>query len=181
MKEEVLQTTSNNNILHSLNIINQDEFDVAWKAGYNFTHFEHVQVGIQPLHKKGQDVASFSCIFDRQWRAFPKTLISGCQGTLAYGPASWSCVPDFSIPLSDPNAINSLMLRLQTHGYDDFDDDSKNIAIWRSSVVKFYKKTAPSVVKSASSQSEVTIITHDYGMNLITLQMIPKAALKPPT
>jgi len=140
VKEEVLQTTSNNNILHSLNIINQAEFDVARKAGYNFAHFGHVQAGIQPLHRKGQDVAFFSCIFDRRWRAFPKALIGGCQGTLAYGPASWSCVPDFSISLSDPNAINSLMLGLQTHGYDDFDDDSKNIAIWWSSVVKFYKK-----------------------------------------
>ena len=74
------------------------------------------------------------------------------------------------------------MLGLQTHGYDDFDDDSKNIAIWWSSVIKFYKKTTPSMVKSVSSQSEfTTLITHDYGMNFIAPQMIPRSALKPPT
>ena len=88
VKEEIIQTTSNNNILHSLNIINQPEFDAARKAGYNFAHFGQVQSGIQPMHRKGQDVALFSCVFYRRWRTFPKSLIGGCQGTLAYGPAS---------------------------------------------------------------------------------------------
>ena len=42
VKEEVLQTTSNNNILHYLKIINQAEFDATRKVGYNFSHKEKV-------------------------------------------------------------------------------------------------------------------------------------------
>jgi len=112
-----------------MNILKQSEFTAALKASLNFAHFGHIQIGIQPLHRKGQDVVVFSCVFDRQWKTFHKALIGGCQGTLAYGPISWSCVPDFSISLDDPNAINALMLGIQTHGCDDFEDNSNNFAI----------------------------------------------------
>lgn len=97
-----------------MNILKQFEFEAALKVDLNFAHFGHVQIGIQPLHRKGQDVAVFFCVFDRRRKAFHKALIGGCQGTLAYGPISWSCAPDFSIALDDPNAINALMLDIQT-------------------------------------------------------------------
>ena len=38
------------------------------------------------------------------------------------------------------------------------------------------------MIKSVSSQSEfTTLITHDYGMNIIAPQMIPRSELKPPS
>ena len=128
-KEEILQTSSNNRLLQTMNILKKSEFTAALKAGLNFAHFGHIQIGIQPLHRKGQDVVVFSCVFDCRWKTFHKALIGGYQGTLVYVPISWSCVPNFSISLDDPNAINALMLGIQTHGYDDFEDNSNNVAI----------------------------------------------------
>lgn len=82
VKEEVLQTTSNNSILHSLNIINLLEIDASRKAGYNFSHFSHVQIVIQPLHRKGQDVAFFLVFLIEDGQLFLRPSLVDVKGLL---------------------------------------------------------------------------------------------------
>ena len=182
IQEISLKARVSTNTLYTMPLLVKKIIEKAKKSGYSYVHFGFCNIGFQQLHRKGQNVHIFSFVLDKRWATFLKALIGGVQATLAYGPVSWDLTPDFSVALDDSGLLDSLVLGIQTAGYEDFRTDSKNLGIYWSTCIKFYKTQVPASLNGKNEFSDTTtlITWSDDNTKEMAPTMIRRGDLQPP-
>lgn len=79
-----------------------------------------VRVGLNVLHRKGQQAFVFSSLLDNRWSTFTQALIGEIETSISDGPIQYDVFPDFSVALDDPNILKCLTIGIQTKGYENF-------------------------------------------------------------
>ena len=78
----------------------------------------------------------------------------------SYEQISYDIALDFLVALDDHIILDSLCLGLQTHDYEYFDSDYKNIAIHWSVYIRLFNTAVPGCLKSVSEGSEFRTLLH---------------------
>lgn len=177
IREKSLTCAANCDSMMHLPLLTKDEIDKASKK-YKYMHLGAVRVGINPLHRTGQNTWVFTALFDKRWTKFDLALLGGIQAPLNTGPVTYTAHPNFAVSLTDKNILDVLTLGVQTKGYEHFKSASENIAIFYSICLRFTNTMVPAV-KNADKNT-VTMLSYDESCRPTAPQQIPKLALKPP-
>lgn len=182
ISEHVLTTSLTVNKMKPLQILSESSIRKAREKGYKFAHLGLVKIGLNALHRQGVKTYAFCCLLDQRWKSFPLALIGGVQCPLSEGPVEFDVYPNFSISLEDPHALKSLTLGIQTRGYELFETKSKNMSVFYSVCVRWYKTTIPAVLHQDSGKAGyVTMVQYDSNSTPMRPKRISRGDLKPPT
>ena len=130
IKEKSFECNANLNRMMNIPLLSRQDIDNAIKKGYQYMHLGCVKIGINPLHRSGQDVYAFSALFDNRWTSFSKALLGGVEAPLHAGPIVYDARPNFAVSLNDPHILDVLQLGIQTSGYEQSErihEDDKSI------------------------------------------------------
>jgi len=178
IKEKAIQCRATQNQMMNLELIDRKDVDDAIKKGYSYMHIGCIKIGINPLHRAGQNVYCYSAVLDKRWFDFTQALLGGAEAPLNAGPVVYDIRPNYAVSLHDPNIMSVLTLGTQTLGYERFMGNSLNIGIHYSTCVRF-TNTQVQAVKNADKNT-VTIMSYDEGLQPSIPQQIPKSRLRPP-
>ena len=87
-----------------------------------------VQVTIKPLTRKGISAFVLMCLRDARFKNFKDSILGMITASLYDGPIYFSCYPDFTLALDDPNIIKALTLNIASSGYH-MEEGSKLFAL----------------------------------------------------
>jgi len=178
IRERALTTKANLNTMMKVPLLNIEDIEQAKKQKYKYMHLGAVKIGINPLHRSGQNTYVFSALLDQRWTKFTEALLGGVQAPLNAGPVSFTAFPNFACSLSDPHVLDVLTLGIQTAGYETFKSAAHNLAIFFSICVRFTNTLVPAVIHA--DRNTVTMLNYDEGMQPMVPHQIPRAQLKPP-
>ena len=168
--------------MFQISLLDNSAIQSAKKKGFNFAHISMVRIGINPLHRAGLETFAFSALFDQRFGRFSRALIEGIEAPLSNGPIQYDVAPNFSISITGENIMKSLVLGIQTQGYDDFLSNSENLAIFSCVCVRFYNTTIPVVLHAPTKESQVvTLMQYDSSCNPMAPQQIDQRTLCPPS
>ncbi|PIN03265.1 hypothetical protein CDL12_24212 [Handroanthus impetiginosus] len=77
---------------------------------YKYLHLRIIQVGLKPLTKLG--------VRDRRHNQFEDSLLGIVESSLCDEPIYFKCFPNFTVSLTDPNILQSLVLNIKIEGFD---------------------------------------------------------------
>jgi len=169
---------ANLNTMMQIPLLTRQDIEKAKQKKYKYMHLGSVRIGINPLHRSGQDVYVFSALFDQRWTKFHKALLGGIQAPLNAGPVTYTAFPNFSVSLSDQHVLDALTLGIQTKGYEDFKSAAHNIAVFYSTCVRFTNTEVPAVLNS--DKITVTMLSYDDCAQPTVPHQIPRSQLHPP-
>ena len=87
-----------------------------------------VQVAIKPLTRKGINASVLMCLRDARFKNFKDSILGMITASLYDGPVYFSCCPDLTLALDDPNIIKALTLNIASSGYH-MEEGSKLFAL----------------------------------------------------
>ena len=112
--EKTLSIRTAQEIIHLLSQEDLKEILTEFK----YLHLGFVQVAVKPLTRKGLNTFILGCLKDCKNLNFADSLLGLIKASLAEGPVFFNVEPNFSVSLIDQNIIDSLVLNLQTSGFD---------------------------------------------------------------
>lgn len=98
------------------------------EKGYRYIHFGMVQVAVKPLVHLGVDAPIYLALRDKRLKRYKTSLIAMIQTNVCNGPIYFNCSPNFSIDLTDPLILDTLVLDIHLKG-DEFHALCKNFAV----------------------------------------------------
>ena len=84
---------------------------------FSYLHIGMVQVAIKPLTRKGINASVLMCLRDARFKNFKDSILGMITASLYDGPVYFSCYPDLTLALDDPNIIKALILNIASSGY----------------------------------------------------------------
>ncbi|PIN20109.1 hypothetical protein CDL12_07206 [Handroanthus impetiginosus] len=77
-----------------------------------------IQIGLKPLTRPGLNTSALILVRDKRHNQFEDSLLGIVEPTLCDGPVYFKCFPNFTVSLTDPNIMQSLILNIKTEGFD---------------------------------------------------------------
>ncbi|KAF2286755.1 hypothetical protein GH714_027433 [Hevea brasiliensis] len=90
-----------------------------------------IQVALKPATRLGLSTSALVCVRDKRHKDFNDSLLGIIESSLCDGPIYFSCYPNFTISIKDPNIMQALSLDIQTHGYNMLPGSENIILIYR--------------------------------------------------
>src|SRR3954469_6089066 len=118
-----------------------------------------VQVAIKPLVHTGVDIPVFVALRDKRLKSYKASILSLIQTNVCNGPVYFNCVPHFSVSLTDPLFLSSLMLDIHLQG-DEFEKFTEQVAV----IYRIYFKLLNShltpnfKLKGSKTQEEIVLL-----------------------
>lgn len=178
VSEAILRTDLTVNKMLPVSVLKEEAIKKALSKGFKYAHLGMVRIGLNPLHRQGIKTFAFCCLLDQRWRDFGSAIIGGIQAPLSEGPISFDVYPNFSIALEDPHAIKSLVLGIQTAGYQNFEKKAKNLSISYRVCVRYYNTSVPAVLHT--DDRFVSMVEYDSLCKPVKPKRINKETLRPP-
>ncbi|KAJ9177061.1 hypothetical protein P3X46_012314 [Hevea brasiliensis] len=98
---------------------------------YQFLHIGMIQVALKPATRLGLNTSALVCVRDKRHKDFNDSLLGIIESSLCDGPIYFSCYPNFTISIEDPNIMQALSLDIQTQGYNMLPGSKNIILIYR--------------------------------------------------
>ena len=95
---------------------------------FSYLHIRMVQVAIKPLTRKGIKASVLMCLCDARFKNFKDSILGMITASLYDGLVYFSCYPDLTLALNDPNIIKALTLNIASSGYH-MEEGSKPFAL----------------------------------------------------
>ncbi|PIN17194.1 hypothetical protein CDL12_10144 [Handroanthus impetiginosus] len=118
------------------------------KQKYKYLHIGMIQIGLKPLTRIGLNTSALILVRDRRHNQFEDSLLGIVESTLCDGHVYFKCFPNFTVSLTDPNIMQSLMLNIKTEGFDML-KGTPNVAL----VYRLYYKVMNKVVPKTKISS----------------------------
>ena len=93
-----------------------------------YLHIGTVQVAIKPLTQKGINAYVLMCLRDVRFKNFKDSILGMIIASLYDGSVYFSCNPDLTLALDDPNIIKALTLNIASSGY--YMEEGSNLLLW---------------------------------------------------
>ena len=133
---------------------------------FSYLHIGMVQVAIKPLTRKGINASVLMCLRDARFKVFKDSILGMITASLYDGPVYFSCYPDLTLALDDPNIIKALTLNIASLGFTPEEAPS---CITKGIYIYIYIYTH----QGCESQTEL------HGLTLLTENHSPKQFFKP--
>ena len=95
---------------------------------FSYLHIGMDQVAIKPLTRKGINAFVLMCLHDARFKNFKDSILGMITASLYDGPVYFSCCPDLTLAVDDPNIIKALTLNIASSGYHK-EEGSKPFAL----------------------------------------------------
>ena len=91
-------------------------------------HIGLVQVTVKPLFRLGIDAPILLVLRYARHTNFQNSILAMAETNISNGPIYFNCYPNFSVGLSDPNILDTLVLTIKTKNLE-FTIDPKAVAV----------------------------------------------------
>ena len=95
---------------------------------FSYLHIGLVQVLVKPLTRKGINASVLMCLQDARFKNFKDSILGTIIASLYDGPVYFTCYPDITLTLNDPNIVKALTLNIASSGYH-IEEGSKPFAL----------------------------------------------------
>ncbi|PIA24762.1 hypothetical protein AQUCO_35200002v1 [Aquilegia coerulea] len=149
------------------------ELDVIrYRQNYHYIHIGLIQIAVKPLHLKGIDCCFLLALRDARCTNYQKSLMGIMESTTSNGPVYCNIYPNLELSLSDDNIMQSVMMDLDTKGYE-FISGSEILNIAYRIQFKVMNTLSPNA-KLISNKGNTTIIETNLGKsNMACNKIIP--------
>ncbi|KAI5676513.1 hypothetical protein M9H77_07463 [Catharanthus roseus] len=89
-----------------------------FEKGFRYIHYGLIQVAVKPLVHIGVDAPVYLALRDKRLKRYKPSLLAMIQTNICNGPIYFNCAPNYSVSLTDPLILNSLVLDI--HMQDEF-------------------------------------------------------------
>ena len=96
-----------------------------------------VHVAIKPLTRKGINASVLMCLYDAIFKNFKDSILGMITVSLYDGPIYFSCYPNLTLALDDPNIIKALTLNIASSG-SHMEEGSKHFALITTFVIDYW-------------------------------------------
>ncbi|PIA27489.1 hypothetical protein AQUCO_07700041v1 [Aquilegia coerulea] len=139
---------------------------------YHYIHIGLIQIAVKPLHLKGIDCCFLLALRDARCTNYQKSLMGIMESTTSNGPVYCNIYPNLELSLSDDNIMQSVMMDLDTKGYE-FISGSEILNIAYRIQFKVMNTLSPNA-KLISNKGNTTIIETNLGKsNMACNKIIP--------
>ncbi|KAI5658800.1 hypothetical protein M9H77_27593 [Catharanthus roseus] len=90
------------------------------EKGFRYIHYGLIQVAVKPLVHIGVDAPIYLALRDKRLKRYKPSLLAMIQTNICNGPIYFNCAPNYSVSLTDPLIMNSLVLDIHLQG-DEFE------------------------------------------------------------
>ncbi|KAI5681135.1 hypothetical protein M9H77_02362 [Catharanthus roseus] len=90
------------------------------EKGFRYIHYGLIQVAVKPLVHIGVDAPVYLALRDKRLKRYKPSLLAMIQTNICNGPIYFNCAPNYSVSLTDPLIMNSLVLDIHMQG-DEFE------------------------------------------------------------
>ncbi|PIA24761.1 hypothetical protein AQUCO_35200001v1 [Aquilegia coerulea] len=145
---------------------------IRYRQNYHYIHIGLIQIAVKPLHLKGIDCCFLLALRDARCTNYQKSLMGIMESTTSNGLVYCNIYPNLELSLSDDNIMQSVMMDLDTKGYEFlFGSEILNIAYRIQFKVM---NTLSSNAKLISNKGNTTIIETNLGKsNMACNKIIP--------
>ncbi|KAK9741649.1 hypothetical protein RND81_03G119500 [Saponaria officinalis] len=172
------ETRSVQSDTETLNLLSHTSVQKYVQNKYRFIHFGLVQVAVKPLVHKGVDSPIYMALRDNRLQSYKDSLLAVVQTNVCNGPVYFNCFPDYTVDLSDPLILESLILDLHVSG-NEFKEFAKNFAV----VFRIYFRPMSSTVNPKfihePSSKEETIFIEVHAKDNKTRSLVSTAKALP--
>ncbi|KAK9734934.1 hypothetical protein RND81_04G172400 [Saponaria officinalis] len=152
------ETRSVQSDTETLNLLSHTSVQKYIQNKYRFIHFGLVQVAVKPLVHKGVDSPIYMALRDNRLQSYKDSLLAVVQTNVCNGPVYFNCFPDYTVDLSDPLILESLILDLHVSG-NKFKEFAKNFAVVFRIYFRLMSSTVnPKFIHEPSSKEETIFI-----------------------
>ncbi|KAI5675785.1 hypothetical protein M9H77_06735 [Catharanthus roseus] len=89
------------------------------EKGFRYIHYGLIQVAVKLLVHIGVDAPVYLALRDKRLKRYKPSLLAMIQTNICNGPIYFNCAPNYSVSLTDPLIMNSLVLDIHMQGDDD--------------------------------------------------------------
>ena len=122
------ETRSVNEQFQTIHLLNDQSLQKYINNGYRYIHIGLVQVAVKPLVHMGVDAPIFMALRDKRLKRRKSSLLALIQTNTCNGPIYFNCAPNYSLDMTDPLIMDSLVLDIHLQG-NEFHKNCKNFAI----------------------------------------------------
>ena len=79
---------------------------------FSYLHIGMVQVAVKSLTRKGINASILMCLRDARFKNFKDSILDMTTVSLYNGPIYFTCYPDITFALGDPNIVKALTLNI---------------------------------------------------------------------
>lgn len=124
------ETISILNEFQTIPLLNKSTIQNHLKHGYRFMHFGLIQIAVKPLVREGVNSPIYLALHDKRYKRYKSSLLAMDQTNICNGPIFFNCCPNFSVDLTDPMILDSLMFDVKLLG-DEFFNCKNFVVIYR--------------------------------------------------
>ena len=84
---------------------------------FSYLHIGLVQVAVKPLTRKDINASVLMCLRDARFKNFKDSILGMITASLFDGSVYFTCNPDITLALDDPNIVKVLTLNITSSGY----------------------------------------------------------------
>ena len=92
----------------------ENELENIRNSGYKYLHLGLVQICLQPLNRQGLDTSVLAAVRDARQLKFYESLLGIVETSLCSGAVYFTCIPDFTVSITDINLADVLTLNISS-------------------------------------------------------------------
>jgi hypothetical protein len=145
-----------------------------------YAHFGLVQIGIDPLVRKGQDLPILIAVMDGSVGNLSRAMLGGARANLFSGATWIKVIPDLHIDLQDKSVVRTLEIRVNTREWQRkllCRPDRRCIRVIARLYVKYYNTGRPTLRKGACRFTQLFQDTEGSSVKSIQPEVIDHSRL----
>ncbi|KAI5664770.1 hypothetical protein M9H77_24093 [Catharanthus roseus] len=100
----------------TISLLSQASLSKYAEKGFRYIHYGLIQVAVKPLVHIGVDAPIYLALRDKRLKRYKPSLLAMIQTNICNGPIYFYCAPNYSVSLTDPLIMNSLVLDIHMQG-----------------------------------------------------------------
>ena len=159
----------------------------AIQKGYKFVHLGLIQVGINPMFRKGLPITCIAFLLDTRFKSFDYQYLGGLEGKLCDGPMYLQIRPNYNLSLDDPYFDSCIQLHILVDT-PELKHEALNIEVAFNMIGRCVNTGLPAITQGKLSSAEKQksligkdiILKADAKSTILRCAEIPWESLKPP-
>ncbi|KAI5653694.1 hypothetical protein M9H77_30881 [Catharanthus roseus] len=129
------------------------------EKGFRYIHYGLIQVAVKPLVHIGVDAPVYLALRDKRLKRYKPSLLAMIQTNICNGPIYFNCAPNYSVSLTDPLIMNSLVLDIHMQG-DEFEKLTEQFVVMYRVYYRLLSSQLNPKFKMIPTSRDETVLLH---------------------
>ncbi|KAI5677859.1 hypothetical protein M9H77_08809 [Catharanthus roseus] len=129
------------------------------EKGFRYIHYGLIQVAVKPLVHIGVDARIYLALRDKRLKRYKPSLLAMIQTNICNGPIYFNCAPNYSVSLTDPLIMNSLVLDIHMQG-DEFEKLTEQFVVMYRVYYRLLSSQLNPRFKMIPTSRDETVLLH---------------------